>query len=160
MTHKQVLRECEVFSALNGIELGKVASSVMEKQYEAGTTLFREGDSADELFVLQEGRIAVQMTLPEVLGQTGRKITVDVVNKNEIVGWSALVKPYTHTLTGVCLQEVNVSSISGNEIRRLVRDDHSIGYKVLKQLIKVVASRLDDTRRVLISERLYLTKTG
>ncbi len=159
MTHKQLLKACEVFSVLNGTELGQVASSVLEKQYDAGTVLFREGDSADEVLVLKEGKVAVQITLPEALGQMGRKITVDVVSRNEIVGWSALVEPYIYTLTGVCLQAVKVLSISGNELRRLVRDDHSIGYKLLKQLIKVVASRLDDTRQVLISERLFLART-
>ncbi len=156
---KQALRECEIFSPLNHAELRKVASSVLEKQYDAGTILFWEGDSADELLVLEEGKIAVQMTLPEAPGQMGRKITVDVVNRNEIIGWSALVEPYTYTLTGVCLQAVKVLSISGNDIRRLIRDDHTIGYKILKQLIKVVASRLDDTRQVLISERLFPAKT-
>ncbi len=160
MTYKQVLKACEVFSALNHDELGKVASLVLEKQYDAGTVLFREGDSADELLVLKEGKVAVQITLPEALEQMGRKITVDVVNRNEIVGWSALVEPYIYTLTGVCLQAVEVLSISGNEFRRLIRDDRSIDYKVLKQLIKVVASRLDNARQVLISERLFLAKTG
>ncbi len=157
---KQALRACEVFSALNHDELRKVASSALEKQYDAGTVIFQEGDSADELLVVEEGKVAVQITLPETLGQMRRRITVDVVNRNEIVGWSALVAPYIYTLTGVCLQAVKVLSISGSELRQLVRDDYSIGYKLLKQLTKVVASRLDDTRQVLISERLFLTKTG
>ena len=43
MTAQQVLRECELFSKLSDAELEKVASSVLEKQYEAGTTIFQEG---------------------------------------------------------------------------------------------------------------------
>ncbi len=160
MTVKQVLRDCEVFSELSGAELEKLASSVLEKQYEPGTTLFEEGDSAEELFVLQEGKIALQMTLPRTLGQTGRRVTVDVIARNEVVGWSALVEPYTYTLTAVCLQKVKVLSISGTKLRWLLQDDYKAGYEILKGLIKVVASRLDDTRHVLISERsLTLSQT-
>ncbi|MBI2288660.1 MAG: cyclic nucleotide-binding domain-containing protein [Chloroflexi bacterium] len=158
MNTKQVLKECSVFSALSDSELDRIASLAVEKQYEAGTTIFEEGDSAQEFFVLQEGKVALQMTFSERQGQLGRRITVDVVNKNEIVGWSAIVEPYTYTLTAVCLQKVNALSIDGSKFRRLLRDNHHIGYEVLKETIKVVASRLDDTRQVLISERLLPVK--
>ncbi len=155
MTAQQVLRECEVFSALTNTELEKVASSILEKEYEAGTTIFQEGDSAEELLVLQEGKVAVQMTLPKTQMQMSRRITVDVVTRNGVVGWSAIVEPFMYTLTAVCLQKVKVLSISGNKLRWLLQDDPKIGYGVMKGLIKVVASRLDDTRQLLVSERLF-----
>jgi CRP-like cAMP-binding protein len=158
MTAKQVLRECQGFSTLDDTALEEIISLAVEKQYEAGTTLFEQGDSAEELLVLQEGKVALQMTLPRALGQTGRRVTVDIVTKNEIVGWSAIVEPYSYTLTAVCLQNVKSLSISGNKLRWLLRDNHNIGYEVLKELVKVVASRLDDTRQVLMSERLLSSK--
>ncbi len=158
MTAKQVLRGCEVFSTLSEAELEKVASSALEKEYEAGTTIHREGDSAEELLVLEEGKVAVQMTLPKEQGQMSRRITVDVVTKNEVVGWSAIVEPYTYTFTSVCLQKVKALSISGTKLRWLLRDNPKIGHEVLKELIKVVASRLNETRRVLVSERLLTPK--
>ena len=154
MTYKQALRECEVFSGLSDTELDKVASFVVEKQYEAGSTIFAAGDNAEELFVLQEGRVAVQMTLPKASGQASRRITVDVVTKNEILGWAAIVEPYKYTFTDVCMQQTVALSINGNQLRWLLRDNPKAGYEILKGLIKVVASRLDDTRQVLVSERL------
>ena len=153
LTAQQVLRECELFSKLSDAELEKIASSVQEKQYEAGATIFQEGDSAEELLILQEGKVAVQMTLPKAQIQMSRRITVDIINRNEVVGWSAIVEPYVYTLTAVCLQKVRALSLSGTKIRWLLRDNPKIGYEVLKGLIKVVASRLDDTRQLLVSER-------
>ena len=153
MTAKQVLKVCPVFSTLSDADLEKVAGSALEKQYEAGTTIFQEGDKAEELLVLQEGKVALQMALPKALAQTGRRVTVDVITGNEIVGWSAIVEPYVYTLTAVCLQDVKALSLSGTKLRWLLRDDHKIGHQILEGLIQVVASRLDDTRRVLISER-------
>ncbi len=154
MTAKQVLRECGVFSTLSGAELEKVAGSALDKQYEAGTIIFHEGGSAEELLVLREGKVALQMTLPKAYLEMSRRITVDVVTRNEVVGWSAIVEPYVYTLTAVCLQKVKALSISGTKLRRLLQDNHEIGYEIMKGLIKVVASRLDDTRQVLVSERL------
>ncbi len=155
-TTKQVLRECQVFSKLSDAELEKVVSLVLEKQYEAGTTLFQEGDSAAELLVLQEGKVALQMTVPKGQVQMSRRITVDIVPINEVVGWSAIVEPYVYTRTAVCLQNVKALSISSTKLRRLLQDNPKIGFEVLMGLIKVVASRLYDTRHVLVSERLLM----
>ena len=156
MADKQILRnlrDCEILSALSDTKLEEVAASVLEKEYEAGTTILREGDSADELLVLQEGKVALQMTLLNERGQTSRSVSVDIVSTNEVVGWSAIVEPYTYTLTAICLQKVKALSISGNKLRWLLEDNPEIGYEVLKGLIKVIASRLQETRHLLVSER-------
>ncbi len=158
MTAKQVLKECVLFSGLSDSELEKVASSAVEKQYEAGTTIFATGDNADELFVIQEGRVAVQMTLPKTGGQASRRITVDVVTKSEIVGWSAIVEPYKYTFTAVCMQKTGALSINGEKLRWLLRDNPKIGYDVMKGLARVIAAGLNDTRQVLISERLLASQ--
>ena len=159
MTAKQALRECQVFSTLSNDALEEVASLALEKQYEAGTVIFQEGDSARELLILQEGQVAVQMTLSRLQPEMSRRITVDVVTRNEVIGWSALVEPYVYTLTAICLQKVKALSISGDKLKWMVRDNHKIGYEVLNGLVKVIASRLDDTRRVLVSERLLLLRS-
>lgn len=159
MKMEQVLKECRLFSTLSGAALEKIASLAVEKDYDAGTTIFREGDSADYLLVLEEGRVALQIALPEAPGGMVRRGTVDVVTKNEVVGWSAIVEPYIYTLTAVCLQKTRVLSISGVKLRGLIRDNQVVGYGILKELVKVVASRLDDTRQVLISERSLTLKS-
>ena len=154
MTSKKILRECELFATLSDDDLEKIVSSASEKQYEAGATIFHEGENADELFVLQEGKVALQMTLKDNYGRTHRRISVDVVSANEVFGWPAVIAPYTHTLTAVCLQNAKVLAITGNSLRWLLQDNPAAGYDVLKGIIKIVASRLEETRRLLISERL------
>ena len=120
--------------------------------------MFSAGDKAEELFVLQEGRVAVQMTLPETGGLASRRITVDVVTKNEIAGWSAIVEPYKYTFTAVCMQKTIALSISGDKLRWLLRDNPKIGYEVMKGLARVIAAGLNDTRQILMSERLLPAK--
>ena len=102
--------------------------------------------------VVQEGKVALQMMLTKT-APGGRRITIDTVMPNEIVGWSTVVEPHIYTLTAVCLQSTRVLSISGNKLRWLLQDDKALGFEIVQELIKVVASRLDDTRRVLLSER-------
>ncbi len=158
MTVKQILKDCVLFSGLSDAELDKVAASAAEKTYEAGTTMFATGDNADELFVIQEGRVAVQMTLPKTGGQASRRITDDVVNKSEIVGWSAIVEPYKYTFTAICMQKTIALAIGAEKLRWLLRDNPKIGYEVMKSLARVIAAGLNDTRQVLISERLLTSQ--
>jgi len=157
-TVKQTLRQCQVFSSLNNAQLEEIATLAEEKQYEAGSTLFQEGEGAAELFVLQEGKVALQMTLPKEPVQMTRRITVDIVPRSEVVGWSAVVEPYVYTLTAICLQKVKALSINSTKLRRLLQDSPQTGFEILNGLIKVVASRLSDTRRVLVTERLLVPK--
>lgn len=154
ITAEQALRECEVFSTLNNAELEKIASSSLEKRYDAGTTIMQEGEGAQELLVIREGKVALQIVMPKASGQMSRRLTVDILGKNEILSWSAIVEPYIYTVSAVCLQKVNALCLSGTKLRWLLQDDPKIGYKVLQGLIKVVASRFYENIHVLASERL------
>ncbi|MBI2852859.1 MAG: cyclic nucleotide-binding domain-containing protein [Chloroflexi bacterium] len=151
---ESVLKGSLVFSALGEDDLATVASFATGRTYEPGGTVFNEGDKARDILVLTEGRLAVQMALPTPSSQPGRRITVDIIGEKEVFGWSALVEPYVYTLTAVCLQKATVLAIDGDKLRALLQQKADIGYHVLKGLAKVVASRLQDTRQVLISERL------
>ncbi|MBM2825489.1 MAG: cAMP-binding protein [Dehalococcoidales bacterium] len=155
----QALRECQLFAGLPYATLEKIASLIVEKEYEPGTIILREGESAEELFIVQEGKVALQMTLPIPERQMSRKLTADILTKNEMLGWSAIVEPFVYTFTGVCLQKTRVFSISGAKLRWLLEDNPKIGYELLKGLIKVVASRLEETRQLLIAERSVTLKT-
>jgi CRP-like cAMP-binding protein len=160
MATKRVLAESQIFSALDDAELEEIARLAVAKEYQAGTTIFQEGDSAEELFVLEEGKVAVQMPLAMGQAQPGRRVTVDIVTRNEVLGWSAVVEPYVYTRTAVCLQHTRALSITGVRLMSLLRANHRIGYEVLNGLIKVVASRLDETRHALVSERMPAPKVN
>ena len=153
MTAQELLRECAVFSALTNAELEKIAGSGLEKEYEAGATIYQAGESAEELLLIQEGKVAVQIVLPKTATQVSRRLTVDIVARSEVLGWSAIIEPYTHAFTAACLQKVKVLSLSGIKLRWLLQDDPKIGYGVLNAIIKVIAAKLYDTNYLLASER-------
>lgn len=158
MSAEQSLRESPVFTALSDADIKAIAAIAIEKEFSAGATIFTEGQSAEELFVLREGKVAVQMAVPLPTGKSSRRVTVDVVNRNDVFGWSSLVEPYLYTMAGVCLQKTKVLAINSARLRALLRADHNTGFEVMTKLIKLVASRLDDTRHVLMSERVFAAK--
>lgn len=158
MTAQKILRECEIFAALQNADLEKIAGFSLEKQYEAGTTILTEGDEAEELLLIQEGKVALQIVVPKSLTHMGRRVTVEILGKNEILGWSALVEPYVNMSTAICLHRVEALSLNGTKLRWLLQDNPVIGYGILKQLIKLVVLKLRDTRYLLITERFLPPK--
>lgn len=154
MTPKQAFKECAVFESLSDPDLDRIVALAQPSDWEAGATLFGEGSPAKDLFVLEKGKIALQMHLSTGNSQLAKRVTVDVVTKGDVVGWSAVVEPYKYNFTAVCLEPTRLLGIDGSKLRGLLRDDYRMGYEVLRRLIQVVASRLDETRHVLISERL------
>lgn len=148
------LKGCSIFEALSDAELEKVMKLSHSQEYEAGVTVFEEGGTADQLYVLDKGKIALQMNLVLSDQSFAKRITVDMVGRWEAVGWSALVEPHRYTLTAVCLEPTKVLGIDATRLRALLEEDHGMACKIFRRLIGMVASRLEETRRVLISERL------
>ena len=151
---KRLLQDYGIFEELTSAEQEKLLALAVEREYPAGAVIFKEGDPAEEFLLLEEGKVALQMKLPATLSQAQRKVAVDFVGKDEVLGWSAIVEPHVYTLTAVTLQRAKVLAINGSKLRSLMEADHHLGCKLLVALIKVVASRLADTREVLASERL------
>lgn len=149
----EAIRRCRLFADLDEATLKRVAVSVLEKRYLPGEVIFRHGEPAHELLVIQSGRVALQVTLPEAGMQESRKIAVDVGAADDAIGWSALVEPYVYTLTAVCLEATTALSLGGARLRWLLGADSAAGYVVMREVARVIAGRLGQTRQVLISER-------
>ncbi len=158
MTVATILKECSLFSALQRPQLEGLAALAVPEEHQAGSTLFLADDSAEKFYVVEEGKVALQMAPPRELGRpaTVRRITVDIAVPPEVLGWSAFVHPHVYTLTAVCLSTTRVLTLDGPKLRRFLEDDPGAGYKILSQLLQVVAGRLHDTRWVLIAERSAL----
>lgn len=156
MAARRVLRECRIFAGLSEGEEDRIAALAVPKEFGAGATIFSEGSPAEAIYVLEKGRVALQMQLPGERPQVSRRVTVDVVSEGEAFGWSAAVARRLYTLSAMCLEPTRVLALDGAKLNALFQEDYRIGYKVMSQLIDVVASRLDETRRVLVSERLVV----
>ena len=103
MTNIKTLKDCPVFATLSSAELEKVAGMAVAKQYNAGVTIFKGQSRPEELIVLEDGRVALQIDMPMTPPQPPKKVTVDIVGKNEMLGWSTFVEPDAYILTAVCL---------------------------------------------------------
>jgi len=116
------------------------------KEVNAGEELFREGDKEDYLYVVLEGRVAVEIFVP---GHGRQRIFT--AEPMDVVGWSSVTPVVRQrTASARAVLPGRLILLDAPKLRQLCEEDHDLGYVVMRRLANVVASRLLVTRLQLL----------
>jgi CRP-like cAMP-binding protein len=130
------IKNAEIFSGLGDDELQKIIPICHEETLSKGTTIWKEGDIADRIYILQKGKARINLR--------GKSI-IDITEPGRILGWSAFVKYNKYyTATAECLEDSAFVRILAADIMSLFRENQSIGLKVMDNLADVIARRLEN----------------
>jgi len=153
MVTANIMKEFNFFRDFTNEQLEKLASIASEESHTAGSQMYKKGDPARSLFILLEGKII--MSLESYLGphRPPMQVTVDTIAKGEVMGWSAVVEPYIYTLAALCIDNAKLIALDAAKLRGLMEEDCDLGFKAMKAIAKIIASRLSHTRIILVGER-------
>ncbi len=146
-----ILKKSDLFGAMDSAHLNKVATYSRSISYRSGDMIFKEGEKASELYILTDGRIALEMEVKPVPNRPAIPTALEVVSKDEFFGWSALVEPYVFTLSARCMTPCTTVAIKGDMLLKTMNDDTLLGYEVMRELCKLISLRLANTRLRLIN---------
>ena len=150
-------KRADLFKGLEKRYLERVAPLCRGASYQEAARIFEEGDEAKELYVLRESQVALEIEVRPVPDRPAIPAAVEVVTKGEAFGWSALVEPHVYTSSVRCSSNCQVLAIRGDRLRRIMDDDPSLGYGLMRQLAKPIFVRLMYTRlRLTCGLRLVL----
>lgn len=141
MISPEVLRRYPYFASISEDSLKAMAMMAEEKAIPAGAQLFNEGDPANALSIIVKGEVHIQY----VLGN-GERRTVDTLGEGDLLMWSALVEPYKATAVGTASKETRLVRIEARKLRELCEKDPLIGYRLMTQIAKLLANRLEGAR--------------
>jgi CRP-like cAMP-binding protein len=116
-----------------------------ERTFETGTLLVREGDPADEFMLIFQGKVALEIMVPD-----HPRTTIQTVGPGEVLGWSWLTLPYRWRLDGRALKPTRVLEIGAAHLRSILDDHPAEGYQFLLRVLPVIAERLENTRLQLL----------
>ncbi len=154
MISPEILRRYPFFAHLDTEELAQIAMIAEESSFEKGDTIFKEGQKADSLFLLEEGSVDLfYHTQEEHDPRSIRKFLVGEINPGEVFAISAFSDPYILTATAVAAQKGQLLKIKAPELRAMFDKDNRMAYHLMVQLMKVFADRLYFTRVQLAAER-------
>jgi CRP/FNR family cyclic AMP-dependent transcriptional regulator len=88
-TLEPILAEHSFFEGLRPDHIALIVGCASNVKLEAGRYIFREGEEANQFFVIREGMVAIE------LHESRRKvITIETIGRDDVLGWSWLVSPY------------------------------------------------------------------
>ena len=134
------------FQVMTADHFKKMVSIAKIFKYEPGQVIFHEGDKEDFLYVVLEGRVAIEISVP---GRGRMRIlTVDAMDE---VGWSAVTPVVRQRTAGArAVLPSRLVAFDASELRRACEEDHDFGYYVMRRLANLVAGRLLTTRLQLL----------
>ena len=132
---------------LQGLEpqyLGLIVGCASNVRFNSGQFLFREGEEANQFYMVREGKVALQIS-------TARQpIIIQTVDKGEVLGWSWLVPPYRWRFDARALELTRAIALDGRCLRRKSEEDHNFGYELLRRFSTIIVERLEATRLQLL----------
>ena len=140
----EVLRSIPLFSKIDPAKLKLLAFTSEHLEFDAGDTLFRQGDAGDAAYILLDGNADI---LVDVAG--GQTIRVASLGQNDFVGEIAILCDVPRTATVVARSRLVTMRISKDGFFNLVTQFPQIGIEVMHEL----AARLHHTTQDLTGAR-------
>lgn len=106
-----------------------------------GGFLFREGDEADRLFLLREGKVSLEIHHP-----TRGTLVLETLHHGEPIGWSTIFPPYRWHVNGRAARDTLLFSVDGACLRDKLEADHDFGYAFTHLMLREVHRRLERVR--------------
>ena len=141
MISPEVLRGYPYFAGISGESLQKIALMAQKQEISAGTRMFGENEPAKYLYLILEGEASIQYELG-----TGELRTVDTLVPGDLLVWSALVEPHRTTGVGIATRETQLVAIDACKLRALCEQVPELGVRLMTQVAKLLANRLEGAR--------------
>ncbi|HTP00747.1 MAG TPA: cyclic nucleotide-binding domain-containing protein, partial [Anaerolineales bacterium] len=88
----------------------------------AGTVIFKQGDEATHLYLVQAGSVAIQYKPYD-----GPIITLSHLQPGDIFGWSSVVGGETYTSDAISTADLDALRLLGSDLVKLCRDHPDTG---------------------------------
>jgi CRP/FNR family transcriptional regulator, cyclic AMP receptor protein len=115
------------------------------REFAAGQIIFREGEVADRLYLLETGRVALEAHLAPQ-----NQLSVQELGAEDVLGWSWLFPPYVWHFQARALEPTRATSFNGAHLLVTCERNHEFGYELVKRLAQVLIRRLQVTQKRLV----------
>ncbi|WP_210364592.1 Crp/Fnr family transcriptional regulator [Bacillus sp. REN3] len=100
------------------------------KNIEKGDFLFEEGNSANELYIIQSGKVQISKMVPD-----GRELTIRMCSAGELVGELSLFSPAAkHMINARAVENGSVAVIHKDKLEEELARDNGLALEMIKWL--------------------------
>jgi len=145
MTKVEELNKFDFFNAFSEKQLAELIKVTGKKAYTKGSDIYKEGDRANEVFIVSKGWVSLRKIDPE------KDIGISFENRGrgELFGTACFMKPQEYTLNAICMEDSEVLAMDADKLFDLFQKDYQIGYLFLKEIATVYFERYKSVKRQL-----------
>jgi CRP/FNR family cyclic AMP-dependent transcriptional regulator len=118
----------------------KLSTMAREVSFEKDHTIFREGEDSHEFYLIQSGRVALEMQEPDYV------LRVHTLSAGDELGWSAILMGRGKYFQARVLEPVLALAFDGAQLFDACREDRAFGFALMYRMLGVVSERLQATR--------------
>lgn len=152
---RETLRRSGVFQGLDEKELATIEGLSEKKEYAEGTLIVQEDQKGGQVFVLLHGRVTIEVRAAFDAGKTQ---PIATLRSGELFGEVSLADGFLRSANARAAEKCEVLSIDDGKLRGAMEANPALGYKVMKNLARILATRIRDTNMKLrntLSEITY-----
>lgn len=127
------LRKYDVFRDLELSELWRLHRIIQPVHCREGGVLIKEGSSAQNLYMLQEGHLMIAF-------KDDRAICLH--EPGRVIGWSAVTSDSRYTATVVCLTDCTLLTFAANDLLSLLGSNATLGTRIMNKIARIRKNRL------------------
>ncbi len=105
-----------------------MAKGELGRQYGAGETIVREGESGDCLYVIQSGEVEV------IRKRDGAEVQLAVLRESDFFGEGSLFDREKRSATVRALGEVRVLTVDKKTLLRRIQEDPTLAYRIIETM--------------------------
>ena len=141
MTLEPLLRDHPFLRGLEPEYLALLAGCAANVRFREGSFMFREGEPAEQCFLIREGKMALEIDAP------GRgSIIVQTLGAGDVTGFSWLLEPHQWEFDGRAVEPVRALALDGTCLRGKCADDPRLGFELTQLFARLAIRRLQATR--------------
>jgi CRP-like cAMP-binding protein len=142
---ERILREHPFLKDLKAEHVETLVGCASNRKFSPGEYLAREGDQADEFFLIREGQVVLEIYVPQRGG-----LRLETLGEGEILGWSWLVQPYRWHYDARAVTQVRALALDGKCLRQKSETDFELGYRLFQRFATIMEQRLEAARLQLL----------
>lgn len=138
---RELITEHPFFGDLAPEYLELIAGCGSNVKFDAERYIFREGDEANEFYLIRRGKVALEIHAPE-----RGPIIIQTLHDGDILGWSWLVPPHKKRFAARAVEPTRAIALDGACLRKKCDEDPRLGYELLQRFAQIIGERLQATR--------------
>ncbi len=106
--------------------------------FDKNEKIFKQDETADRLYLLQKGKVLLENRITDKI-----TIALSSIKPGYSFGWSAMLNDDVYSSDAICADHSVVYSFRASKLKKIMTEDHSLGFIINQRLLNVIKKRYD-----------------